>query len=112
MAVEAGARGELRARRRGTGLLGAVDGRDVAAREIGCAVDLAAWSPLWHSWQSYGSELSSRAGWTDPCGAWQLVQSSTTGVCSQRNGPRFSAWQVKQVSFTVFLTSSFGPVDP
>ena len=33
----------------------------------------------------------------DPCGSWQVVQLSTTGACSHRNGPRFSAWQLVQL---------------
>ena len=36
-------------------------------------------------------------GLLEPCGSWQLPQSSATGACSQRYGPRFSAWQSKQV---------------
>src|SRR5436190_4503778 len=34
----------------------------------------------------------------DPCGSWQVVQPSPPGACSQRYGPRLSAWQVVQVS--------------
>ena len=39
---------------------------------------------------------------------WQFVQFSTTGACSQRNGPRFSAWQVKQVSLVELAISILG----
>ena len=35
-----------------------------------------------------------------------------TGWCSQRNGPRYSAWQLVQVSLTVFFTSCAGAVEP
>src|ERR1019366_3605453 len=48
----------------------------------------------------------------EPCGVWQLVQSSTAGSCSHRNGPRFSAWHCQQVSLTVFILSNFGPAAP
>src|ERR1022692_4627108 len=48
----------------------------------------------------------------EPCGVWQLVQSSTAGWCSHRNGPRFSAWHCQQVSLTVFILSNFGPAAP
>jgi hypothetical protein len=47
----------------------------------------------WHSWHRFGSFLTSRLRWRLPCGVWQIVQSSVTGVCSQMNGPRLSAWQ-------------------
>ena len=30
----------------------------------------------------------------EPCGVWQLVQSSRTGWCSHSIGPRLSAWQL------------------
>src|SRR5436190_23014427 len=33
-----------------------------------------------------------------PCGLWQLRQLSSTGACSNMNGPRLSAWQVVQSS--------------
>src|SRR5512143_571939 len=36
--------------------------------------------------------------WLEPWGSWQLAQLSFTGACTHRNGPRFSAWHVKQVS--------------
>ena len=29
-----------------------------------------------------------------PWASWQFRQFSRTGACSQRKGPRFSAWQV------------------
>src|SRR6187455_1327260 len=29
----------------------------------------------------------------DPCGSWQVTQPSRDGACSQRYGPRLSAWQ-------------------
>src|SRR5512138_2796134 len=37
----------------------------------------------------------------DPCGSWQFTQLSTTGACSHSIGPRFSAWQLVQLSLTV-----------
>ena len=36
-----------------------------------------------------------------PCESWQVVQLSTTGACSHRNGPRFSVWQLVQLWSTV-----------
>ena len=36
-----------------------------------------------------------------PCESWQVVQLSATGACSHRNGPRFSVWQLVQLSSTV-----------
>ena len=35
-----------------------------------------------------------------PWGSWQLRQSSVAGGCSQRKGPRLSAWQERQLSRT------------
>ena len=37
--------------------------------------------------------------WFEPCGSWQFAQLSLTGAWTQRNGPRFSAWHLKHVSF-------------
>ena len=54
-------------------------------------------------------------GWlmsTQPCGLWQIMQSSRTGGWSKRKGPRFSAWQVRQVSVTFTPESSAGPAEP
>src|SRR5436190_4781505 len=36
----------------------------------------------------------------DPCGSWQLAQFSRPAAWSQRNGPRFSAWQLAHSSFS------------
>src|SRR6516164_493132 len=52
----------------------------------------------WHRWQSIGTFATSIRSLFDPCGSWQLVQLSRTATCSQRNGPRFSAWQLAQAS--------------
>ena len=49
---------------------------------------------MWHCWQSHGLRVFSRLACTEPCGRWQSVQSSRTGACSHRKGPRFSWWQV------------------
>src|SRR3954471_11057295 len=64
--------------------------------------------PSWHSSHKNGGRDFSNGVMLEPCGVWQLVQSSVTGWCSHANGPRFSAWQPKQVSVTVFFASSFG----
>src|SRR5262252_3872999 len=34
----------------------------------------------------------------EPCGSWQLAQFSRPAACSQRYGPRFSAWQLEHDS--------------
>ena len=56
--------------------------------------------------------LSEEPGWLLPCGSWQIEQSSVTGACSQRKGPRFSAWQVKHVSLSVRPTSAKSAMEP
>ena len=49
----------------------------------------------------------------EPCGSWQVVQPSRDGACSQRNGPRFSAWHDVHVSATESpLRRSLTLVDP
>jgi len=43
----------------------------------------------------FGADDSAAARWRplfEPWGVWQFEQSSLTGWCSNRNGPRFSAW--------------------
>ena len=37
------------------------------------------WSEVWHSWHSHGVRALSSEGLFEPCGVWQLVQSSCTG---------------------------------
>ena len=84
VAVEAGARGQLRARGGRPGLLGAVDSRDMPPARFAPLLIWAPWSPLWQSWQSQGARALSSGALLEPCGVWQLVQSSATGACSQR----------------------------
>ena len=67
---------------------------------------------MWQLWQSQGERAFSKGGVVDPCAVWQLMQLSTTGACSQRKGPRFSAWQAKHVSLIEFLNISLGPAEP
>jgi hypothetical protein len=52
-------------------------------------------------WQSIGERATSIRSLEEPWGSWQVVQFSRTGAWSQRNGPRFSAWQLVQNSLTV-----------
>src|SRR3989304_3589155 len=66
----------------------------------------------WHCWQSRGLATFRRFSWFEPCGSWQVAQLSTTGACSQRKGPRFSAWQVKHVSLAEFSLRSAGVTVP
>src|SRR3954468_20300466 len=66
----------------------------------------------WHCWQSHGARTRSSGETVEPCGVWQFMQSSLAEACDQRKGPRFSAWQVKQVSLTVFFFSSLLPTEP
>src|SRR5687768_2535389 len=63
---------------------------------------------LWHSWHRNGGRDFNRLAMVVPCGWWQIAQSSCTGGWLCTNGPRFSMWQVKQVSFTLSRTSCFG----
>ena len=53
---------------------------------------------VWHDRHSRFTLLTfSRWALGEPCGVWQDSQPSTlTGSCSKTNGPRLSAWQVKQ----------------
>src|SRR5574337_576780 len=60
----------------------------VVSTSLGCPV------MVWHCWHSIGTGSVSNACWLEPCGSWQVRQSLRTGACSNRNGPRFSAWQV------------------
>src|SRR4029453_7643138 len=49
----------------------------------------------------------------DPCGSWHDTQEFATGACSHRYGPRFSAWQLAQLSSIVVpVLSSRTFVDP
>src|SRR5438046_6326269 len=73
---------------------------------VGCRVS------TWHCWQSRGLATFSMFSWFDPCGSWQFAQLSLTGACTQRKGPRFSAWQVKQVSFGEISLRSAGVTVP
>src|SRR5579871_4190572 len=61
---------------------------------------------MWHRWQSIGTFATSMRSLFEPCGSWQLVQFSRPAECSQRNGPRFSVWQVTHASLTVLPTLS------
>ena len=54
----------------------------------------APWPKVWHSVHRRGRETFSRNSFTEPCGSWQFRQFSRTGACSNRNGPRFSAWHL------------------
>src|SRR4051812_46169837 len=63
---------------------------------------------LWHSWHRNGGRCLSRLAIVVPCGSWQMAQLSCTGGWLFTNGPRFSMWQVKQVSLTVSRTSCLG----
>src|SRR5579872_3364212 len=56
---------------------------------------------IWHRWQSIGTFATSIRSLLLPCGSWQLAQFSRPAACSQRNGPRFSAWQLAQASLMV-----------
>jgi hypothetical protein len=53
---------------------------------------LTAWLQSWNSWHRKGARDFSKGAILEPCGVWQLAQSSVTGWCSNRKGPRFSAW--------------------
>src|SRR5690349_14536516 len=49
----------------------------------------------------------------EPCGSWHVTQAFATGACSQRYGPRFSAWQLAQLSSIVVPVLSIRTlVDP
>ena len=69
-------------------------------------------APSWHVWHRNGVRILRSAGCAEPCASWQLAQSSATGWCSHKKGPRNSAWQLVQVSVTVFLTNCAGAVEP
>lgn len=68
--------------------------------------------PSWHSEHKNGERDLSKGVMLEPCAVWQWLQSSVTGWCSHKKGPRFSAWQAMQDSVTVFLLSRFGPAEP
>src|SRR5512132_2734859 len=55
----------------------------------------------WQRWQSIGARATSMRSLEDPCASWHVVHPSRTGAWSNRNGPRFSAWQLMQNSVTV-----------
>ena len=87
----------------------AIGARDAAA--LVRATD--GWSAgAWHCWHSSGGVLISSALRSDPCAVWQSEQSSATGACSHSSGPRLSAWQLKQVWFSVGLFSIAVVVEP
>jgi hypothetical protein len=46
----------------------------------------------WQFQHRLGSFCTRSLLWFVPWGSWQDTQSSRTGACSKRNGPRFSAW--------------------
>src|SRR3990172_11716616 len=67
----------------------------------------------WQRWQRNGCLATSMGSLFDPCGSWQVTQLSDTGACSHRYGPRFSAWQLVQLSSIVVPTlSSLTLVEP
>src|SRR3569832_427172 len=68
--------------------------------------------PAWHCWHRNGERCLSSGATVEPCGVWQFMQSSFADAWFHRNGPRFSAWQLKQVSLTLAFFSSFGPMEP
>ena len=51
----------------------------------------------WHGSHRRGCSDPKQGGLLEPCAWWQFRQFSRTGGCSQRNGPRLSAWQVVHV---------------
>src|SRR5437763_474269 len=42
----------------------------------------------------------------EPCGSWHVTHAFATGACSQIAGPRFSVWQLVQLSSIVVPTFS------
>src|SRR5512139_491131 len=52
----------------------------------------------WQRWHSIGSLATSMRSLFEPCGSWQVTQLSRPTACSNRNGPRFSAWQLAHAS--------------
>src|SRR5689334_12297290 len=66
----------------------------------------------WQSWQRLGT-FSVRS-FTErlPCGLWQFRQLSSTGACSNRNGPRLSAWHVVQSSLMLSAFTIAGDSAP
>src|SRR6478609_3460980 len=69
---------------------------------------------LWHRWQRNGSFATSMRSLFEPCGSWQVAQlSPLMPACSNRNGPRFSAWHDAHASLTELpVRSSLTFVDP
>ena len=112
VAVQTGARGQLCSRGGRSGLLGALDRRDGRAGQVRTAVDLGGVVATMAVLAQPGhSRLQKRrvAGAVRRVAIGAIVRNRSM---LQRYGPRFSAWQVKQVSLTEFLTSNFGPVEP
>src|SRR5215510_2724872 len=58
----------------------------------------------WHRWHRNGRLATSSRSLLLPCGSWHVTQALATGACSHRNGPRFSAWQLVQLSSIVVPT--------
>src|SRR5690349_13640986 len=60
-----------------------------------------------------GSLAPSIRSLLDPRGSWQVLHASRTGAGAHRNGRRFSAWQLTQVSLIQLPTRSIRTfVDP
>src|SRR6185436_8495671 len=55
---------------------------------------------MWQRWHSIGTLATSIRSLFEPCASWQVTQLSRPTLCSHRNGPRFSAWQVAHASVT------------
>src|SRR3970040_2179580 len=53
---------------------------------------------MWQRWHSIGTLATSIRSLFEPCGSWHVTQFSRPTACSNRNGPRFSAWQLAQDS--------------
>src|SRR3989304_2948329 len=68
---------------------------------------------MWQRWQSIGTLATSMRSLFDPCGSGQVTQFSRPTACSNRNGPRFSAWQLAHDSATELpVLSIFTFCDP
>src|SRR5512147_856249 len=61
---------------------------------------------MWQRWHSIGTLATSIRSLFEPCGSWHVTQFSRPTACSNRNGPRFSAWQLAQDSAIELPTRS------
>src|SRR6185503_9361052 len=66
----------------------------------------------WQSWQRFGTFAFRSFTERLPCGLWQLRQLSSTGGCSNMNGPRLSAWHVVQSSLMLSALTIAGDSAP